>query len=283
MTRLIPILFLLIACSTVYPQSKNGTVPDIFQNPPGLTPVVLAPGIISVKDRYEYGLAISPDYTEMFFTAAQPGNGLMVMKKQSDGTWSTPAVANLRKNNSHEFEAFYSNDGQKLFFTSDVNDVPRLWFADREKNEWSLPEMLDSAINSTPVFWATLTGENTIYYTNLATMKIYRSRFENKKYRSTEDGGLAFGWHPFVSKDESFILYNGKGDIYISYKTKDNTWSEGIKLDGAINTAEFDETCPSLSPDYNYLFFSRYDDANGKSDIYWVKTKAITNFKKPLQ
>jgi Tol biopolymer transport system component len=267
----------------MYPQAKNNAVPDIFQNPPGRTSVIFAQGIISVKDRYEYGLAISPDYTELFFTAAEPGSGLMVMKKQRDGTWSVPTTANLRKNNSHEYEAFYSNDGQKLFFTSDVNDVPRLWFARRDKNEWSLPEMLDSAINSTPVFWATLTGDNTIYYTNLAAMKIYKSTFENKRYRSTEDIGLTFGWHPFVSKDENFILYNGKGDIYISYKTKDNTWSEGIKLDSTINTAEYDETCPSLSPDYNYLFFSRYDDTNKKSDIYWVKTEAITNFKKGLQ
>ena len=43
---------------------------ELFGNPPDSIPVVFSRGIISIGDRYEYGLAISPDYHEIFFTAA---------------------------------------------------------------------------------------------------------------------------------------------------------------------------------------------------------------------
>jgi len=73
--------------------------------------------------------------------------------------------------------------------------------------------------------------------------------------------------HPYISKDESFILFNYRGDIYISFKNKENGWIVPIKFDGAINTSDFAETCPSLSPDEKYIFYSRYNDLNDKSDI----------------
>jgi len=54
---------------------------NFFDNPPGSNPKIFAKGIVSVQDRYEYGLAISPDYNEIFFTASTPGDGFMIMKK----------------------------------------------------------------------------------------------------------------------------------------------------------------------------------------------------------
>jgi hypothetical protein len=37
----------------------------------------------------------------------------------------------------------------------------------------------------------------------------------------------------------------------------------------------FDETCPSLSADGRYLFFSRYDEPDEVSDIYWIDSAVI--------
>jgi len=51
------------------------------------------------------------------------------------------------------------------------------------------------------------------------------------------------------------------------FKNKENGWIVPIKFDGAINTSDFAETCPSLSPDEKYIFYSRYNDLNDKSDI----------------
>ena len=256
----------------------NAQNKDIFNNPPDTIPKIFAKGIISVQDRYEYGLAISPNYDEIFFTAVTPGDGLMVIRKTGDGNWSNPEIANLRGNDSREQEAFYTPDGQKLFFASQANDTTRLWFCTKENKGWSTPTLLDSPVNDTRVFWATFTNENTMYYSNLGIRKIFRSQISDNQYKKTENSGIPFGMHPSVSKDESFILFNYRGDIFVAFKNKANKWGEPIKLGGQINTSEYGETCPSLSPDEKYIFFSRYNDTNEKSDIYWLSSSILEKY-----
>jgi hypothetical protein len=270
----------LAICSlTGYTQTAELNL-NIFENPPDSIPKIFAKGIVSITDRYEYGLAISPNYDELFFTAEK--QGLMVMRKLNDKNWSSPEVANLRGNGSWEFEAFYTTDGNKLYFTSDINDTSRLWFSIKEIVSWSTPKLLESPVNKTPVFWATFSNNNTMYYTNLAVFKIYEAKFIDNQYKETENVGLPFGMHPYISRDESFMLFNGKGDIYITFKNKENKWTEPLKLGGLINTTEYNETCPSLSPDEKYIFFSRYNDLNKKCDIYWVSSSVIKGIKNKL-
>jgi Tol biopolymer transport system component len=273
--------FLLIAFVPVLnAQDKDLISHDIlFGTPPDSIPVVFAKGIISVGDRYEYGLAISPDYQEIFFTAESPAKGLQVMKRTGTGAWTYPETANLRGTNSWEFEAFYTSDGTKLYFSSDVKDTSRLWCSEKSQKGWNTPFLLKSPVNSTPVFWATVAKSSTMYYTNLSVFQIYKSKLTDGQYRTTEKGGLAFGVHPYISPEEDFILFNGKGDIYIAFRTKEEKWTEPFKLGNQINSAEYDETCPSLSPDGKYIFFSRYNDKNGKSDIYWVSSSVIESIR----
>jgi len=260
LVNVIPIFFAF----TMFGNVQNN---DIFSNPPDSIPKIFAKGIVSVQDRYEYGLAISPNYDEIFFTASNPGDGLMIIRKSGDGNWKSLEIANLRGDNNCEQEAFYTPDGQKLYFASDVNDITQLWVSIKENSKWSFPKLVGSPVNDTRIFWATFTNENTMYYSNLADFKIYRSEQINGKYPTTEFSGIPFGMHPYISKDESFILFNYRGDIYISFKNKENGWIVPIKFDGAINTSDFAETCPSLSPDEKYIFYSRYNDLNDKSDI----------------
>lgn len=279
-TKMIVFLLINTFLNVNFAQDKETHLShNIFANPPDSIPKLFAKGIISLPDRYEYGLAISPAYDEIFFTAEEP-NGLMVMRKLADGNWTSPEVADLRKNKSWEFEAFYTPDGQKLFFSSNVNDTSRIWYAEKENSNWVLPKLLDSPVNGTPVFWATVSEDNTMYYTNLAVFKIFKSKLIENKYLKTENLGLPFGVHPFVSSDGGFILFNGKGDIYITFKDKDEKWSNPIKLGTSINTSEYAETCPSLSPDQKFIFFSRYNDLNEKSDIYWVSSSIIEKIRK---
>ena len=280
MKIIISSLFFMCVCTIICNAQNIGFDSDrkIFENPPDSIPKIFGQGILSVQDRYEYGLSISPNYDEIFFTASQPGDGLMVMKKLDNGNWSSPVAANLRRNKSWEQEAFYTPDGKKLFFSSDVNDTTRLWFSLKEKTGWSIAEILKSPVNDNWVFWATFTSSNTMYYTNVNAFKIYKSEFIDNNYNDVVYSGIRFGMHPSVSKDESFILFDYKGDIFVSFKNKDDKWTDPIKLGELINTS-FAETCPSLSPDEKYIFFSRYNDLNGKSDIYWVSSSVIENIK----
>lgn len=271
-------LFMCICVKIDYSQiNESITSRNIFVNPPDSIPKIFAKGIISIQDRDEYGVSISPDYNEIFFTAGEPSNGLFVMRKLEDGNWSIPETANLRGSNSYEFEAFYTKDGRYLYFSSFVNDTSSLWSVSLQNGKWSNPKLLDSPINNTPVFWATFTNNNTMYYTNISERKIFYSQLNENQYKKTEDAGLPFGIHPYISSDESFMLFNAKGDIYVAFSDKERHWSEPVKLMGLINTVEYLETCPSLSPDEKYLFFSRYNDINKKSDIYWISSSVIEN------
>ena len=95
------ILFVIINTLAAYAQNNEVNL-KIFDNPPDTIPKIFAKELISIADRYEYGLAISPDYNEIFFTATKPGDGLMLTRKLDDDSWSTPKTANLRGNNSNE-------------------------------------------------------------------------------------------------------------------------------------------------------------------------------------
>ncbi|MEE9441185.1 MAG: hypothetical protein V3V99_00760 [candidate division Zixibacteria bacterium] len=248
------------------------------QTPPDSIPEIFAPGIVSKQGSYEYGLAISPDGDEIFFTTSKPGDGLMVTQ-QIDSVWTNPVMANLKGDGIWEFEAFYTVDGQKLYFSSHPGDwKSRIWVSEKISSGWSKAKILESPVNSADVFWATFTADRTMYFTNINESMIYRSKLDDGYYKEIEKVNISYGAHPFIAPDESFVLFNGEGDLFISYRLDDNTWTEPQKLNDNINTA-FMETCPSLSPDGRYLFFSRYDEPEKKSNIYWVKADFIERFR----
>lgn len=264
--------------TTRSPEASALTGPYLGQTPPGADPEVFAPGVVSINGRYEYGLALSPDGNELFFTADSPGVGLTVVRR-IDGQWTEPEAANLRGNNSWEFEAFFTVDGQKLFFTSNEAE---LWQTEKGPNGWEQPQRLDSPVNAEDVFWATFTQDGTMYYTNVSQRKIYRAAQVNGAYPAVEDAGLPAGsLHPSVSPDERFLLFNsqklggsGKNDLFISFRQSDGTWGAPENLGPEVNTI-YNETCASLSPDGRYVFFSRYNEPGELSNIYWVSSEIL--------
>lgn len=114
---------------------------------------------------------------------------------------------------------------------------------------------------------------------------------------------------PFVAPDESYLVFQsnrpggyGKGDLYVSFRADDGSWTSAKNLGGQINSAEGDG-CPVVTPDGKYLFFSSlrrihrtnfsetplaYDEkvnilnspGYGSEDIYWVDTKGFENLKR---
>jgi len=163
----------------------------------------------------------------------------------------------------------------------------------------------------------TVTEDLTLYYRgHLEGVKnnygIFRSRYNNGQYAEPEvlpkiiNSGEV-DWTPFISRDESYILWSstreggfGSGDLYVAFRTKDDTWTEAINLGPTINE-RFNERYPCGSPDGKYLFFITdkinkeleektelpfrelvevYNNAgNGWSDIYWVDAKIIEELK----
>ena len=270
--------------------SYSQIIPDgpyIGQTPPGDSAIIFAPDIVSIDGRYEYGLSVSPDGKEIYYTADSPGDGLTIIKRIND-KWTKPKIANLRGNNSWEFEAFFTRDGKKLYFTSDTDSVSKFWYLKKDINGWSNAKYLDSPVNNTAVMWCSFTSDETMYYGNNNNGQIHRARLVKGKYTGIENLGFR-GFHPTVAPDESFFLINsnqyggyGKNDIFIVFRGEDDNWEKPINMGNKINTS-YGETCASLSPDGKYLFFSRYDEPGEKCNIYWIKVKKIIeNLKKEV-
>ncbi len=78
------------AAEAAFPTLKG---PYLGQAPPGRTPVVFAPGILSGPNN-EVSTAFMPGARELYFATFNRGVGytIMVMKEESDG-WSEPRVA----------------------------------------------------------------------------------------------------------------------------------------------------------------------------------------------
>ena len=283
--RIFTTLVLVLCAGSAAAAGEAGT-DYLGEKPPGDVPVIFAPGVVSVDGRYEYGLAISPDGDELFFTAETPGGmdaagpaGLLVMRRSGDGSWCAPATANLRGNGSWEQEAFYTVDGTELFFCSEVAEMQfKLWTVRRSSDGWGAPALLDSPANDADiVFYATFSSDGTMYYTNVKDRKVCRSRRVDGGYPEVEDVAVP-GGHAFASPDGSFLLLDGKGDLWVAFADGAGGWMEPVGLGDTI-CSESNETCPSLSPDGKYIFFSRYNEPGEIANIYWVSSDILGRLK----
>jgi hypothetical protein len=198
------------------------------------------------------------------------------MRRSADG-WGVPTATDLRGDGSWSQEAFYTVDGNELYFCSHMGEREfKLWFATRGDGGWSAPQLLDSPANSTAniVFYATFDRDGTMYYTNVDERKIYRAKRVDGGYPEIEAVGLPFGGHPFVYPDGDCLLLDGKGDIWVAFADGEGGWAEPVSL-GDLVCSDYTETCPSLSPDGKYIFFGRYNEPGEISNIYWVGSDII--------
>jgi len=94
-------------------------------------------------------------------------------------------------------------------------------------------------------------------------------------------------WAPFIAPDESYLLFSSNragsldkyGDIFISRRQADGSWTEPVSLGEPVNTPQ-QEVFPGLSPDGKYLFFCRHTPGR-KNDVYWVDAASIPALRHP--
>ena len=288
---LVAFVVLAAACDSKSKYQRSGTktmeVSYFGQKKPGLFPEIFAKGIISIPGRNEYGISFSPNFDEMYYSASKkeelPSIYSSILK---NGEWTTPTQMNFTKGQkAAEMEPFVSFDGNKLFFTAhnaDYTDT-KIWYSTRTKNTWSNAVKMRSSINDDEVFYLNQSKKGTFYYTNISKFKIYKATAEIDTVYKINDAQIEFGMHAFIAPSQEILLLDSQNkeilerkdnDIYACFRKEDGTWSKPINLGDKVNT-EFDETCPSLTPDGKYLFFSRYDEAGDLSNFYWVSAEVI--------
>ena len=241
--------------------------PYLGQKPPGKVAEVFAPGLISTGQS-EIGSVFSPEHDEFYFTTwtREVGTEIMVTK-QVDGMWTAPGVASF-SNHPSDVDVAISIDGTKIYFGTrrprpgEVKD-PRsgfdIWYANRTEAGWGKEESLGPVVNSgASQVYPIVTSDSTLYFQAVreegyGKADIYRSRLVDGEYQVPENlGPIVNSEHyegdVYVAPDKSYMIVSiygredeyGDGDLYISYRTPDNTWSSPKNMGPGINSDKRD-------------------------------------------
>jgi hypothetical protein len=296
--RTILILLIMIISDSIIGQN---TVDYFGQNPPQDTPQIFAPDLVSVKNRFDYGISFLSDCKEFAYGVLdiKDESGQIYYSKKINNMWTKPEIASFLGNSSM-FLPFFTPDGNSLLYTQTQKDsatyITDIWIVDKLDKGWNKPFRLPEPINSvTREGSVCMTLNGTLYFSSgrncigaaNCPALIYSSRLTNGKYLNAEKENKlnikGDNESIFVSADESFAILSNvtnnktKSDLYISYRDTSNEWSNPTKLDSTINTNDW-ELRPFVSADNKYLFFTRISFEKGRfteSDIYWVSTERI--------
>jgi Tol biopolymer transport system component len=269
----------------------NSKLLHFGQRPPGMSPEIFAPGIISTEE-YEFGGTFSPDGKEYYFTRRpthQGSENRIYYSRLIDAGWTDPQIAQFAED-IFEFEPVITPDGQRLYFYSERQGERNerydgdLWYVERKGGGWTEAMYFPSTINKKYVMMISATMNGTLYFSGIFNGKrgVYLSKHDSNKYLEIEylpeEINSIPAAHPYIAPDESYIIFDsqvtgmGKPELYISFRKAENTWTKAVNMGPIINATKT-EFGASVSPDGKYMFFNRRVDGNG--DVYWVSAEII--------
>ncbi|SHI44006.1 PD40 domain-containing protein [Aquimarina spongiae] len=253
------------------------------QQPPGLTPELFAPDMISTKEHLEIEGVFAPGMKEFYFT------------RQVQGEKPKTHVFQLKNNTWQESyaiprtgEVAISTDGNTMYLGNE--------YKTRKNSGWSNQKSLGSSFKKYPIMRLTASSKSTYVFDERDTIGTIRySRLVNGKRETprTFTKEINTGtWvaHPFIAPDESYIIWDaerkggyGDSDLYISFRKKDGAWGPAINMGKEINS-KYEDAFGSVTPDGKYFFFHRVHIseegfAKSHANIYWVDAKVIENLK----
>lgn len=257
--------------------------PYLGQAPPGATPQVFAPGIVSTR-MDELNSVFSPDERLFLYSVKLPDRRqhVMLYMELREGRWSEPRTLPF-SGRYHDADPAFSPDGRRVFFISQRplpgTDEPKadwdLWSVERAGDAWSEPEHLGRTLNTDSLeCYPSLTRDGTLYFCSgreggHGSTDIWRARLADGVYGTPENLGPAINsaqgeGDVYVAPDESYIVFVsgrdggvGSNDLWVSFREEDDSWSPARNMGEPINSNAV-EYCPVVSPDGRYLFFTSY-------------------------
>jgi len=253
------------------------------QTPPGKTPK-LFPLLIGSGTRPIERITISSDNKEFFFSEIDryPPDVLRIKYyKYLNDKWQGPFVVF----NGYMAPALSVNDSI-IYMQKNLNGTAATactYYSTRNSTGWSIPKRLLSTNLATHYFRGTKLKNyylsTTFPGTSLRDISILSINGTDTIINnlgapiSTRSNEGDF----FIARDESYIIHarstpHMAGDLYISYKKADGTWTNSKSLGSKINLPNPSwEYGPFVTQDNKFLFFSRGEIAMPSYSTYWVK------------
>lgn len=259
--------------------------PYLGQKPPGTTPEIFAPDIVST-DLYNHGsLSISPDGQEIYWAMAPLDTPLRIyVARLVHGLWTKPEILSFTLTEDGDCPIL-SYDGKKIFFNSNRPITQggkrreRVWFVERTPAGWSTPACLGPEINNEHLHWQVSVDRDGNLYVGSERRgskgqdDIFFARYDQGTYSQpiSLDEAINTVAHestPFVAPDGSYLIFARDG-MWISFKNSRGQWTDAVKLD-----ERYGDCCPYVSPDGKYYFFKQSGIATFRN-VYWVLAKFI--------
>ena len=269
------------------------------QKPPGETPELFAPGIVSSIWGLHSTAAFSPDGNTVMWSPmiTVPGElysrGGILMSERVNNRWTAPRFAPFSGDGDGDVP-FFAPDGKRVYFMSDIappenpqSRKERIWYADCTAEGWSPPKMIDAVVNDYPHHWQiSVDADHTLFFSasipeGFGAGDIYSSEFKEGQWAQPENLGPPVNTDetedmPFIAPDGSYLLFSRTYNLYISFRGEDGQWTEPKNLGRTINSPSID-ICPMVTIDGKYLFF--LSQRGGENHIWWVDAGFIKKLK----
>ena len=261
-----------------FPELKG---PYLGQKPPGKTPEIFAPEIISTCYS-ESGIAFCPNGEELFLWLMEPRPYCTILwMKEEKKQWNTLQVF-PSCGKYIDGKMTVSPDGKKFLFSSNrprkMGEEPLdnwdIYFVERTQTGWGKPTHFDSNINTDwQDYYPSMAENGNLYFFSdrdegEGEDDIYFSQYTDGSYAQPKNVGPSINSHlnegdPYIEPDESYMIFCsrdrktgfGNNDLYISFRKNDGSWVKAKNMGKTINTTA-EEVCPFVSYDGKYFFFS---------------------------
>jgi hypothetical protein len=253
------------------------------QAPPGSTPKVFAPGIVSQPNVVESVIVFSPDGSEVFLDTGIFPKRTILYSKYKNNKWPEFTIASFALG-QNPLEPALCYGGNRVYFTDS-----QLHYSEKHDTTWSSSEYeyIPGSENSF-LGHPCMVNDSSIYFaSSQGSYGIYRSQYKNGAYQQAvflpnvvNSGFSVIYWaDAYVAPDESYLIFNslraggaGKCDLYISYKKENGLWTNPKNLGNKINTP-YEDWEGDITPDGKYMTFLRNED------LYWVSASFIDSLK----
>jgi len=256
------------------------------QIPPSDTPKIFAPGLLGDASSFSLDrVAFSPDGKEFYYCTNDEWFSEKNLKikrfKYDRNKWNGPTLLN-----EHFYAPTFSKDGNSLYFMGGKS-IGEVWQSHRMDTGWSIPALYIKKNYAMYDYMPTNSGisyvgsnANNGSINDFSSYDICRFSVSNND-TTIQSLGIplntpGFNGDFFVSKDESFIIISAKEhpdfecELYISYRKKDNTWTNPKSLGQLINNGLAHRWGEYVTPDNRYLFYS-YGHSKADCKILWVR------------
>ena len=298
---------------SVFPELSG---PYLGQEPPGMEPVLFAPGLVSTA--WSEGCVAFSDEGRYFIFNRFLGEGKIEVLWTAEKAGKWLPFQNIDWASEFGLGDFtLAPGGQTLLFAANrattggmEAERANIFISRKEGFEWSKPEEPEGINTPEHESYPSAAADGTLYFFSRkpggkGQSDLYYSKLVDGKYTEPVNIEIlnteAHEWDPFIAPDQSYLIYCsmkpgglGRDDFYISFRRDDGSWAEGIHMGDKINSPH-SENRPFVTFDGKYFFFTSNkpsDDpalqqiapelrpGNGQRDVYWVDARIIDRFRK---